>query len=68
MKALKKIGSTTVMVIGGILVILGMLGILAALTIAAYEYHWFLGSIVGCFSCIVIGLFLMNVIGDGNYN
>lgn len=61
---LKKFGSTTIMVIGGTLVILGMLGILAALTIAAYEYHWFLGSLVGCFSCIIIGLFLMTVIEE----
>ena len=63
---LKKLGNSTIMCIGGVLVILGILGILTTLTIVAYEYHWFLGSIVGCFSCIVIGLFLMNIIGDGN--
>ena len=64
----KKIGSTTIMIIGGTLVILGTLGIFGAITIAAYELHWFLGSIVGCFFMIVIGLFFMNVIGDGNNN
>lgn len=62
---LKKIGSNTVICIGSIMIILGMLGILVALTIAAYEYHWFLGSVVGCVSLMVLGLFLIHIIDDG---
>lgn len=61
---IKETFKNILMIFAAILIILGALGILAALTIAAYEYHWLLGSLAGCFSCIIIGLFLMNVLEE----
>lgn len=63
---MKRVLTNILMVIGTILIIAAILGILFTIVIVAYEIHWVVGSILGCFVLLAVGLFLINVLDENS--